>query len=526
MQRCCLLIAIIAVLAATGCRPRPGAGTASELRFRVQFAGTEKLATDTNATTLLKIAELPATQALRDATALRLFTTWQQLLQPATNPVATNVPALLKPLWDRAIQRGFIWESHGTGERTTASLLAVRLQGDEARQWETNFLAAARELDLGRPKKLSTKSFGGWNITRPDRSFIDYLELSKWVVIGVGTDRQPMIDALHKIESVAWPDVTPTNVWFAAEMDGRQLGGFLGTTNTADWPRVDLKVTGRNGNSFIEGRLQYPAALALNLPAWNLPTNLVRDPLISFAAARGIAPWLRGRPEFRQLDLAEAPDQFFLWAQTQVPFQTYAAAPATSAMATLDQLQKRLPAVVERTLQNLAQGIEWNSNHTALVWQRLPLIQPRLTVVTNDGAEFLYGGLFPERPRALPMPGELAAQLERPNLVYYDWEITQERLLQWRHLTQIWQMIARSPVPARALASQAWIEAAAPFLGNTVTELSIKNDHELAFIRKSSLGFTGFELMSLARKLDAFIAPPDPAATQRRAAPPIPMPGQ
>ena len=121
------------------------------------------------------------------------------------------------------------------------------------------------------------------------------------------------------------------------------------------------------------------------------------------------------------------------------------------------------------------------------------------------------------------MPPVLRAQLERTNLVYYDWEITQERLLQWRQLKQIWQMITLKPSASRAPATLAWIDAAAALLGNSVTEISFKNEHELTFVRKSSLGLTGFELVTLAQKLDAFIAPPD---VRRRSVTPLPpVPG-
>lgn len=523
MQRLCLLIAIIAAATVTGCRPRQGSGASSELWFRWQFAGTEKLAADTNATTLRKIGDLPATHDLYEATARQMLVGLEKFLQPSTNLTSTNTSTLLRPLLDKAVQRGFIFEGHGKAGQPTAWLLAVLLQGDEARQWETNFLAVAKELNLAAPKKLSTKSFGGWNITEPDKRVVDYLELSKWVVVGTGTDRQPMIEALHKIETVAWQATVPTNVWLAAEMDGHHLGALLGVTNTTGWPRLEFTVTGRNGNSFIEGRLNYAGSLELKLPEWNVPTNLVRDPLISFTAARGIAPWLRGRPEFQQLALTNAPEQLFLWAQTQIPFQTFAAMPYAGASNAVKQLQRHLPTILESPLQNLAQTVEWNSNQTELVWQRLPIIQPRVRAVTGAGGEFLYGGLFPERPKAQPMPGELRAQLDRPTLVYYDWEITQERLGQWRQLTQIWQMIARRPPPSRLLASQAWGDAVAPLLGNTVTEISLKNEHELTFIRKSSLGLTGFELVTLAKRLDNFIAPPE---ARRRPLPPPPFPSR
>ena len=39
--------------------------------------------------------------------------------------------------------------------------------------------------------------------------------------------------------------------------------------------------------------LDFPEPLPLEMEAWNIPTNLIHDPLIGFAAVRGIRPWLK-----------------------------------------------------------------------------------------------------------------------------------------------------------------------------------------------------------------------------------------
>ena len=42
-------------------------------------------------------------------------------------------------------------------------------------------------------------------------------------------------------------------------------------------------------------------------------------------------------------------------------------------------------------------------------------------------------------------------------------------------------------------------------LGNTVTDMTQTGPSELTLVRKSHAGFTGFELLALARALDEFI---------------------
>ena len=63
------------------------------------------------------------------------------------------------------------------------------------------------------------------------------------------------------------------------------------------------------------------------MPAWQFPTNLIHGPLTSFAAVRGIAPWLAAWPAWQKLQLASAPDQACCWSQSGIPFKTYLAAP-------------------------------------------------------------------------------------------------------------------------------------------------------------------------------------------------------
>ena len=61
--------------------------------------------------------------------------------------------------------------------------------------------------------------------------------------------------------------------------------------------------------------------------------------------------------------------------------------------------------------------------------------------------------------------------------------------------------LAKSP-QRKSILDQRWQCLAAPLLGNTVTEITLTGPREITLVRKSHLGFTGFELVMLTRWLN------------------------
>ncbi|HEY6170148.1 MAG TPA: hypothetical protein VI454_19095, partial [Verrucomicrobiae bacterium] len=184
----------------------------------------------------------------------------------------------------------------------------------------------------------------------------------------------------------------------------------------------------------------------------------------------------------------------------------------------------RLPAALGTNMQSSALGqIRWATNHSDLIWAGLPIVVPFLRAASApDGSELLFGGLFPPRNTGQPLPTELLDRLARTNLVYYDWEITEARLQQWRQLWQLWALVTFMPALEKPIAEVRWLDAVGPQLGNAVTEISQRGPRELTFVRKSHLGFTAIELIVLSRQLDEFISgppPPQPVPRVRKMTP-------
>ena len=144
------------------------------------------------------------------------------------------------------------------------------------------------------------------------------------------------------------------------------------------------------------------------------------------------------------------------------------------------------------------------TNQSQVLWTGLPLLAPYLKLYAEPAGEFVKMGLFPSPMRKVPPPIELLNELTtRTNLVYYDWEITQDRLPQVRSLSEFAFVISGS-VPAGSEApTQKWLDAVAPKLGNCGTAVTMTSPKELTIVRNSPIGFTAFELILIKRWIDS-----------------------
>jgi hypothetical protein len=118
----------------------------------------------------------------------------------------------------------------------------------------------------------------------------------------------------------------------------------------------------------------------------------------------------------------------------------------------------------------------------------------------KDGRdEYLVGSLFPLNPKHTPIPEDLFSQFRgRNNLLYYDWEITEHRLAHADQFYQLFTILNRLRKPSTNTATKRWLADIKPKLGNTATEITQVGPQELVLVRRSHVGFTGFELETLA----------------------------
>jgi len=205
------------------------------------------------------------------------------------------------------------------------------------------------------------------------------------------------------------------------------------------------------------------------------------------------------------------PNQFSAWGVSNEQCRAYLAAPVPNAQAAIVRLSTSLPPFAQTSLGQVLGEFYFVSNRSYFAWSGIPFVQPYLQPATNAGQQFIHAGVFPLPAVQAPAPPDLFSQLgTRANLVYYDWEITPQRIWSGRLMFDLVSILSKRFPQAADSASKNWIVAVMPELwkdqanpSQTVTEINQTAPNELMLVRKSHLGFTGFELAALSAWIDS-----------------------
>ena len=510
------LLAAVAIAFGLGCRkseppPPPSIVAVSpDAVTRVHWLGKGRLDLQANAYYLSRVWSLPETARLQAQTFDRFSTgAWRFLLGEAA---AAQIPAaVLRPLLDDLAREEVYLEVRvPTNAKPSQACFAIRVPTLRAGIWETN-LAITAEL-LARRPAVADPARHGWTIQRtnaPDR--ITLTRIGEWTVVGIGPEQNPLCAEITAriLRDAAPLPASPANFWLEADLDPARLAGVLGRAATLpkNMPRVSFNVTGDGGNVIVHGQLTFPEPLPIQLEPWHIPMDLVHEPLIGFTAIRGIQPWLASWKTWNDLQMGAPPDQLYLWALEGSPFQTYLAAPLPNAAQKVSDLtelllQKGNPWLASRGYISLDRA----SDSNGATWGNLPTIRPFIKSAGVGADGWLFAGLLPDTgvaDRRPPPAGMIQDILSRTNLVYYDWEITAPRVASGLELGQTARQILRQAQISLDSASLNWLGVLVPRLGISDTIVSLTAPNQLAFARKSTLGFTALELHLLADWLES-----------------------
>jgi hypothetical protein len=207
---------------------------------------------------------------------------------------------------------------------------------------------------------------------------------------------------------------------------------------------------------------------------------------------------------FSTLGLKPMPNQVCAWAISNSYCRAYFAVPVASGSNAIRQLAPTAPEFMLKRFPSALGEMLLVSNRNELLWSGLPWILPNLRAYGNGDGEWVVGSVFPLSGQTIPPPDELYAQVRgRTNLVYYDWEETPQRLDHSRQLYQLACIVDRRPILSTNSLSERWLLAIRPKLGNAATEITQTGPQELTLLRKSQLGFTGFELATFGMWLES-----------------------
>lgn len=403
--------------------------------------------------------------------------------------------------------------------------LAIQLDAAGAARWNGSLMTIGRRLGLGEPQAIKPAGLAGWQIPAPaGRRSYAFVVHQNWLLIAsefaTGSTAARWAAGLARDGR---PLPQPGEEWLKFAVHPAALGWQRALPFTGRITHLDGAVSWQGQDLRTTAKLTLADGRATTHPAWQIPRGIVRDPLVSFTAARGVRDFLGGLDVAKGLPKDQVPDQWFGWSRSTVAFINDFALPVKDEVKAFAQLERSVPGVYNPRLLELALG-QWLSatNQTRLLWRGLPVLVPYLGPEKDGNQGFLHGGIFPlaAQTNAQAAPNELFAQFEqRADLIYYDWEITQARLAAFQQASPFVELFLPKAAPKAGTHGGEWLKEAQPLLENVVTEVSTTGPRELALTRRSQTGLTGIELWLLTRWLDSSEFPKFPYAWPQKPEP-------
>lgn len=481
----------------------PAGRKTPDLLVRFHFAGRKALGADGSASILKQVDNLPETAALRAHFGRRLgevaTTVWGEFLPAGIK----NQPELLQPLIEDLTSCETLIEVRGPIGRSE-TVIAVELTDERAQQWQTNLLQLSRAWQLGTPATTALEGVSGWKVVRPEGPGLQVFRRQQWTLLGLGPDRSPALEsALRSLVHAGRPMAAGRGM-LDLQADLPKLGKWFPVLTRFPLAPVHLTVVGRDENVRTELQIQYQEKIPWKFEAWQIPTNLVSEPLTSFTIAQGVQSFLAGFEGLRSLGIT-LPNQFCAWGAFHQYGHTFFSVPQSQASNMLAGIYPKADEVLRHYFDTPLGQLLYAPSRGEIAWGGgLPGIAPTLASTKTAGGEFLYARMFPLLPSRTQPPADLFAQFQgRTNLLYYDWELTSNRIDVARQLYSLGNIFDRRPPPPSESPSQKWLRAVGPLLANTATEITQTSPHELRLVRKSQIGFTGIELATFSAWLES-----------------------
>lgn len=472
--------------------------------LRYHFAGRAAIAPGTNAARFKEIDALPSTAALRadiaQKTASAAFRFWKKDL-PAG---AADQSPLLKPVIEDLITGEAFVEVRGRPGKADLAVAAA-LAEDRAALWDRNLRQLVAVWKLGEVREITAEGFKGWEIKKtsaPD--VLQVFRAGRWTVLGLGHGQSQQIPAmLAAARQTGRPVGTLTNEFLELAADLPALRPWFPIVAHYPLPPILASMSGRGDGVRTEVRLQYSGKIPWTFEPWRIPTNVIGEPLTSFTVAQGLGPLFKAIKGFSEIGLNPMPTQMAFWGIHNEQCRMNLSVPVVNATEQMQRLSLGVPRQMLATFTNLKGNFLFGTNRSELILGGVPWIAPMLRPVKDGRDEYLVGTLFPLPPKHTPVPEELFSQIRgRNNLMYYDWEITEHRLNHGKQFYQLASIINGRRTPETNTVSKRWLLDIGSKLGNTATEVTQVSPQELVLVRRSHVGFTGFELATLSLWLD------------------------
>jgi hypothetical protein len=456
---------------------------------RIHWRGKKWLATQTNGAAFFEICNTSESARLQAQTLEKLTRAFRA--SQSTNAVGTTNESAVASVLEAIVQSECFVDVRSTSNNPVEFAFAVRTE------------PAQKNIRQDLPKVF--QAFVG----NAASSHVNVQQAGEWTVVASEAANGGLcMETVKNLQANgAKLDVTASNAWLELDLDLPWLSGQMGWREVLpeNLPRVSCNLSFEGDDVRTRAMLKFKQPVASSLPGWNVPTNLIEDPLVSFTAVRGVKDGIASTKWWRALNAGEPPGQFFFWGQAGMPLQTYFAAHSSNASNIENAVSQVLTTRVNPWMEKNAYGtFETTSNGAEIFWSNMPVAEVHLERSEIGSNQYLVGGLLHLYLTNQPTPTALLDQLAaRTNLVYYDWEMTGPRLDQWLFSSQLLRLaLHRAQLPTTGLGA-AWIRALTPLLGNSGTIALQTAPDQISFSRKSNSGFSAIELHLIADWLES-----------------------
>jgi hypothetical protein len=499
-----------------------GADKPENVVLQYHFLGAAQLAENTNAAAAKNVFALPSTRLFENLILNRLSVRLAESLHFQTN---LQTFSLLRPLLDDLLRAESIASMGGSSGKPLNYVLAIHLDGQRAQVWQQSLKAASH----GPGEELRVETYSGWQWNKGAGDSFWMVPARDWLLVGRGGDLASVrSDYLQQIQKSGRPGPALDFNWFEADVDWPRLANWFPLSSCPlKLARTRMAISAGNGGFRMTSQVTYPEAIRWQPHPMNLPTNLVCEPLLSFATGQNVEPFLKSDETLSRFCANPLSDQFYFWSMRELAFQSFVAWPVNDPGNTLLKLSAQAMDALNPKLQKLdGTKLTWRPKASQLIWTRGQIVDPLMLAAPAKDGQFLVASLFPLTPENTPAPRALWKQIEgRTDLVYYDWELTGPRVKHLLTVTEILPILRmlgigpREPLAAgaspakpgantlpagiasRLNAQKQWLLGLAPYLGNTVTEVTKTGPDKLTIIRNSPFVFSSLELVLLSHWL-------------------------
>ncbi len=492
-----------------------------QAEFGWHFAGIGAVESAENAPTLQDVWRLPESRRLGRLLTERLARTPERQMfgrQAVANAERARISQSLATLL-------LTFESFGevnglAGGRAHLSL-AVKLAPLKAAEWKQKLRRYFGALDWREFASDSADENLRWTAIKGDSALsARWAREGEWLLFGAGNgDFSRMAEWKASIAGGVLPSSLSAGDLLLLRGHADRLAEWLAGVSLPSFSDFEVRFKPEENGVRTMATIHLREAVEFPLPDWNVPAKFIRDPIVSFSGARGLRSVIAQLPAANTLAERGIPEQFFSWSRRFVPssssmpvypFPAYLAWSIPLEEVSGERLHQHLSALVgpEILASGRARLVSLPSLNKTMLQLRAPLVEPFVRGFTNRTHGVRIAGLFPLINQPRPVPDALLAQLDSAeNLVYYHWEITQNRIDFSKNLFQLLAFLAGQPQMKADSAGLRWLDAVAPKMGNAVTLVTAPAPQTLELVRKSYFGFTGLELAAVARWLESESCP-------------------